>query len=316
MESHYISLIGGSIAMIIGADYAVRASLALANRWGWPKWVAGMLLLALGTSLPEFFVSMASVSEHPKIALGNLLGSNVFNVCMVLGACMLFKGRQSFKVEQSGWPSILPLAIGSVLVFAWFFISPSAYYSSLVLVLLYSWIVINSIAKGSESEELLQSSPPTGRNRVYLQCLAGFVLLAGGADYFLQGAVGVSAKFGLQDGFVGFLLGAVGTSLPELFTSIAAVRQRHTEAVFGNIIGSNAFNLLITGGLVGIFVSDPLVDQLSQFMLYTNGAVTLLLIAPLLMFKLKIPNPRPLHGVIGVMMLVAYVFVIEHSYSL
>ncbi len=131
---HLFYLIAGTVAMVVGADYSVRTSLKLAQRWGWPDWVAGMLLLALGTSLPELFVSLSSVAEHPHLSLGNLMGSNLFNVAVVLGVCLLIKGKHRFQVESIEWPSLMPLIIGSVFVFMWFYYPPSQSSSSLFLI--------------------------------------------------------------------------------------------------------------------------------------------------------------------------------------
>ncbi len=302
--------------MVVGADYSVRSSLKLAQRWGWPDWVAGMLLLALGTSLPELFVSLSSVAEHPHVSLGNLMGSNAFNVLIVLGACLLVKGDKKFKVERIGWPSLLPLATGSVFVFLWFEYPPSTSYSSLFLILLYLWVIGKSIKTKDEVGEVLQEAPSTSTTRVGLMCLSGFIMLAMGAQYFLDGALGMAAEFGWKDGFAGFLLAAVGTSLPELFTSLIALKQGRAQAVFGNVVGSNAFNLLITGGIVGLFTHQQFNDATSLFMLQVNLGATILLIAPLLMLKLRIPNPKAIHAVVGLVMLAGYFLVIKYAYAL
>ncbi|MFT7517271.1 MAG: cation:H+ antiporter [Myxococcota bacterium] len=317
MQEHLFYMLGGTVALTVGADYAVRASLSLAHRWGWPDWVAGMLLLALGTSLPELFVSLTSLSEHPQVALGNLMGSNAFNVAAVLGMCLLLKGKQNFEIERIGWPALLPLVIGSFFVFLWFSYPPSTAYSSILLLLLYGVVIAKSIkAKPGGEVDVLQDAPVSSSKRVGLQCLSGFLMLAGGAHFFLEGALELAAEFGWKDGFAGFVLAAVGTSLPELFTSFFALKQGRAQAVFGNVVGSNAFNLLVTGGIVGLFTHQPFSDEISLFMLCVNLGASLLLIAPLLMLKLHIPNPRSLHSIVGFIMLVSYLLIIQQAYSL
>ena len=316
MGMHLFYLMAGTVAMMVGADYSVRASLKLAQRWGWPDWVAGMLLLALGTSLPELFVSLSSVSEHPEVSLGNLMGSNAFNVAIVLGACLLFIGEKKFEVAKIGWSSLWPLLAGSVFVFLWFQYPPSIFYSSILLIVLYAWVVGKSIKTKAEVDDVLQEAPKTSTASVGLMCLSGFILLTVASHYFLEGALGVAEELAWKDGFAGFLLAAVGTSLPELFTSLYAFKQGRTQAVFGNVVGSNAFNLLMTGGIVGLFTHQAFDDESSQFMLFVNLGATVLLIAPLLIIKLRIPISKSLHTLAGLMLLVCYVLVIKHAYTL
>jgi cation:H+ antiporter len=316
MGMHLFYLLAGTVALMVGSSYSVRASLKLAQRWGWPDWVAGMLLLALGTSLPELFVSLSSVSEHPKVSLGNLMGSNAFNVAIVLGACLLFLGDRKFEVAKIGWRSLWPLSAGSIFVFLWFEYPPSTSYSSVLLIVLYAWVIGKSIKTKAEVDDVLKEAPTTSTTRVGLMCLTGFILLAMGAQYFLDGALGIAEEFAWKDGFVGFLLAAVGTSLPELFTSLYAFKQGRTQVVFGNVVGSNAFNLLITGGIVGLFTHQEFNDRTSLFMLFVNLGATVLLIAPLLIIKLRIPISKSLHTLAGLMLLVCYVLVIKHAYTL
>jgi cation:H+ antiporter len=316
MGMHLFYLIAGTVAMVVGADYSVRTSLKLAQRWGWPDWVAGMLLLALGTSLPELFVSLSSVAEHPHLSLGNLMGSNLFNVAVVLGACLLIKGKHRFQVESIEWPSLMPLIIGSVFVFTWFYYPPSQSSSSLFLIVLYTWVIGRSIKTKAEINDVMQNAPVTSTTRVGLMCISGFIMLSMGAQYFLKGALGISNTFGWNDGFAGFMLAAIGTSLPELLTSIFALKLGRAQAVFGNVIGSNAFNLLITGGIVGLFTHEKFDDDISLFMLFANLGATLLLVGPKLMNNLRVPNPRQLHALIGLILLVGYVLVIKHAYTL
>jgi cation:H+ antiporter len=316
MGMHLFYLMAGTVAMMVGADYSVRTSLKLAQRWGWPDWVAGMLLLALGTSLPELFVSLSSVAEHPEVSLGNLMGSNAFNVAIVLGACLLFIGERKFEVAKIGWPSLWPLLTGSAFIFLWFKYPPSTSYSSILLIVLYAWVIGKSLKTKTEIDHVLKDAPTTSTTRVGLLCLSGFILLAVGSHYFLDGALGIAEELSWKDGFAGFLLAGVGTSLPELFTSLYALKQGRAQVVYGNVVGSNAFNLLITGGIVGLFTHQVFDDPGSRFMLFVNLVATVLLVAPLLMIKLRITSPKSLHTLAGLILLVWYVFVIKHAYTL
>ncbi|MDE0585880.1 MAG: hypothetical protein OSB63_04615, partial [Planctomycetota bacterium] len=167
-----------------------------------------------------------------------------------------------------------------------------------------------------EVDGVLKDAPDTSTTRVGLHCITGFFLLAVGAQMFLGGALGVAEEFAWKDGFVGFLLAAVGTSLPELFTSLYALKRGRAQVVFGNVVGSNAFNLLITGGIVGLFTHIKFDDDTSKFMLFVNLGATALLVAPLLIIKLRISISKSLHTLAGLMLLVSYVLVIKHAYTL
>ena len=278
----YLAL--GLAGLFLGSDIAVRGSVAVAHRMGWPSWVTGLLLLALGTSLPELFVSAASASTHPGIAVGNIFGSNAFNALVVLGVVLMLKGKQRLEAHTVRLPTLVPLAFGSALAFSLLVMPAESYPFSVLFLVGYLVMILASIAgRDAEVEDELARAPTWGLPLATVATLGGFVLLAVASKAFLDGALGVSEWFGWSEGFVGYVLTAVGTSAPELFTSVRALRLGHAEAVFGNVVGSNAFNLLLVGGVVGLLAGEQVPQDGLSAQLWINAGVTAILLVPALL---------------------------------
>ena len=288
----YLAL--GLAGLSFGSDLAVRGSVAVAHRFRWPTWITGLVLLALGTSLPELFVSAVSAPEHPGLATANIFGSNGFNAFVVLGVILTLKGEQRLHATAVRRATLIPLTLGSIAAFSLLVVPLEAYRWGTLFLIGYLWMILASVrGREAEAEEELAAAPEWGFPRASAATLAGFVLLAVAAKSFLEGALGVAMWFGWSDGFVGFLLAAVGTSAPELFTSVRALRLGHVRAVFGNVVGSNAFNLLLAGGVVSLLARTevPKVDLAPQ--LWTNALATFVLLLPALVTgRRRIVMPR------------------------
>jgi len=264
----WLNFIGGLLGLLGGADLAVRGSLGLAQKWGWPSWLAGMILLALGTSLPEMFVSLSAVQEHPELSLGNVFGSNVFNIGLVFGCALCFAGPSGLSVSARRTPGTRTVVYAATVIwlFAALGLELSVWLGCLALAALV-WVMVRAVRQGGKEEEL----PAEGSQsllRCWVYTLAGFALLAVGSQFFLEGALSFAGTMGWEDGLAGYLIAAAGTSAPELFTCVRAVRQGQGGAVYGNVLGSNLFNLLIVGGgcmvvAGGIEASENLVHQAS-----------------------------------------------------
>ncbi|MHC4380682.1 MAG: sodium:calcium antiporter [Planctomycetota bacterium] len=281
----YLHLLLGLGGLLLGSDLAVRGSVALAHRWGWPSWVTGLLLLALGTSLPELFVCIASAPEYPGLAAGNIFGSNAFNVGLVLGATLLLKGDARLNARSVRIPTLLPLVFGSLMAFTLMGMPLTDYGFSLLFLLFYAVMILASIAlRDKEFQPADDAAPDTHWNLpvALAATAAGFMLLAFSSGWFLDGALSLAATLGWQEGFAGFIITAIGTSAPELFTSIRALRLGHAGAVFGNVVGSNAFNLLMAGGTVGLLAEVQVPQEGLGPQLVVNMAATAILVFPAL----------------------------------
>ena len=307
MDVLYLFLgLGGLLA---GAEMAVGGSLGLAKRWGWPSWVAGVILLALGTSLPEFFVALASAAEYPGLALGPVFGSNAINVGGVLGLMLVLQRRDGIPLRDARPETLFALIAGSGLAFLAFGQEEINVAASGLMLGLFGLVLGSSLRGGASASEA--SSAPSGaepelslsKDEVDLAeyvvgegtaevpaplwragglAIAGFALLAFASDLFLRGALSLAEMLGWGKGFAGFLIAAAGTSAPEFFTSVQAVRKGHAGAVFGNILGSNAFNLLLVGGTTGVLAQATIRPAEIGPQLWTNLAACAALAVPLL----------------------------------
>jgi cation:H+ antiporter len=274
-----LNLVLGLLGLVLGAELAVRGALGLARHWGWPAWLTGLLLLAMGTSLPELFVSGLAAPEHPALGFGNVFGSNAFNVGMVFGIGLLLAGPRG--LPAAGWrgPGALGLLVASAVAFLalWKGGQPPLWFG---VYLLGSYVlVVRNALRGGLAETAGKEREVEHRPVLKgLVMLAGFAVLAWSSTTFLDGALELAAGFGWSEGFAGYLIAAIGTSAPELFTSAQAVRHGHREAVYGNMLGSNVFNLLVVGGAVTLLAGGPVRAEVVQPQLVVNLLTTLLLL--------------------------------------
>lgn len=279
-----LHLLLGLAGLLIGSDVAVRGSISLASRWGWPSWVTGLLLLALGTSLPELFVCIASAPEYPGLAAGNIFGSNAFNVGMVLGMTLILKGSARLNVKSVHLATLMPLTVCTLLTFLLPGLGLDLYWTSSVMLIGYAIMVLISIA-GHKELQVHDDAAPEKILPVTIALAAtlfGFLMLAFASQWFLEGALELADRFGWKEGFAGFVITAVGTSAPELFTSVRALRLGHAGAVFGNVVGSNAFNLMVAGGVVGLMAEVEVPEEGLRPQLWVNLGFMIVLLVPAL----------------------------------
>jgi len=274
-----LNLVIGLLGLVAGAELAVRGALGLARHWGWPSWLTGLLLLALGTSLPELFVSGLAAPEHPELSYGNIFGSNAFNVGLVFGFGLFLVGAKG--LPAAGWrgPGAIGLLVASVVVaFALGEGGMPPRWLGVALLVGYAAVVRNALVGGRlETADLEKEVEPNPGLKGFLM-IGGFALLAWASNRFLAGALVIADDLGWSDGFAGYLIAAIGTSAPELFTCFQAVRHGHPEAVYGNVLGSNVFNLLIVGGAVTLLAGAPVDAATVQPQLVVNLVATVLLL--------------------------------------
>ena len=245
----FLFIIIGIIGLYFGGDFLVRNSSTLAARLGVSPMVIGLTVVAFGTSTPELSATLISaLNGAPELALGNVVGSNIANIGLILGLTALIyplvTARQFLKRE-------IPAALFvSLLLFPLLFnniIGRLEGAGLLVLLGIYLWYLFQSDGAAEELEELeVEDSAPVWR------LLGGIVLgigfLVGGAQAMVTGAVSLAQQWGVPESVIGLTLVAFGTSLPELASSIVAAFKRQTDIILGNIIGSNIFNVLAVLG--------------------------------------------------------------------
>ncbi len=236
--------------------------------------VIGAVIVGFGTSAPELLVSgIAASNGDLELGVGNVVGSNVANLTLVLGAAALI-------VPLVVSPSVLareaPLSLLAVLLFAFLTIGGLARWEGIFLlvclVFTLSWVVIGGRAEDVEAVDMDEGATLGGQLFRTFVGLVGTVL---GAQFLVWGATAIADELGITGGMVGFTLVAVGTSLPELVTAVVAARKGETELILGNLLGSNMFNSLAVGGVIAIIADGPIEDR----GLATFGVIGMALVA-------------------------------------
>ena len=289
-------VIGGLIMLVGGGEALVGGATRLAGRLGMKPLLIGLTVVAFGTSVPELFVSLtAAFKGYPDIMIGNVVGSNIANVGLILGCCALLAPLTLTIGEV--WYELLLVSGGSVLLmlcsgYGYF---PRAMGLLFVLTLTgYTILVCNNGLRGRNKEADRQNSPTNmGLPLMLGLILLGLFLLAGGSNLFIRGAVDLARYFGISELIIGLTLAAIGTSLPELASSLAALRHNESGLLIGNVIGSNMFNLFMVLGLTGLLKPFSLSADLLHRDLPVMLAFTLVLI-PILH---KTGGTRRIHGV-------------------
>jgi cation:H+ antiporter len=244
-----LEMIGGLIYLLLGGDLLVRGATALARKAAIPPVVVGLTVVAFGTSAPELFVSLQAVFEgFPGMSIGNVVGSNVANVLLVLGLPALMTAT---RCDQRHMGLHVSLMLGA-----------SVRDGLVLLVLLCVFLGISWMQGtiGDEAEAELERvlGLPSTTARIALFVLLGIVCLPVGAELMVDAGARIAEAFGVSDAVIGLTLFALGTSLPELGTTLVAAMLRQADVAIGNIVGSNLFNLLAIMGVTSIAAPGPL----------------------------------------------------------
>jgi len=261
-----ISLLLGLVLLFFGGELLVRGSVSLALKMRISTLVVGMTVVSFATSAPELFVSLQAVLDGSNdIAFGNVIGSNIANITLVLGiTALIFRLKISEQTITLNYPILLAssLVFGGVL---YYFdgIPQEIGFLFILLLLVFAWTLIRKSRKDnlkSDEDELLEeaSHNPLYKSISYL--VVGVFLLKFGADYLVDGTIAIAKKFEISERVIAVTVVAFGTSIPELATSIVAAIKKEDNLAVGNLIGSNIFNVLAVLGIVAsvkeITISD------------------------------------------------------------
>ncbi len=280
--------------LIFGANLLVSGSARLASRLGVSPLVIGLTIVAIGTSAPELLVSLnATFTGHPDIAFGNVVGSNIFNIAIILGLAALISpfqvDRQIFRVDA-------PVMLGAT-VLAFVFLGDRLYgfwegVTFIAILILYVTYSLCTARRGNETvtaQDSAKGEPdhaitPREEHKkpawfLLILITAGFALLLAGSDLLVNSSTRLAQLLGVSDAIIALTIVAAGTSLPELAASVVAARKGQPEICLGNIIGSNIFNLAGILGVCGLVnVSAPLSVSVSFLDLgFMTGLTALLL---------------------------------------
>jgi len=252
----------GLVLILVGANYVTDGASALAKKWGMSDLMVGLTVVAFGTSAPEFVVSvMSAISGNGGMAVGNVVGSNIVNLLLILGATALVT---PIKVEKTVLSREMPMVLISAIVLLIMGngvlldgneTAQITRVDGLILILMFIiflWYNI-AISKNVDTEndpaaQLVKNKKPVSVLKAVLWSVGGLAALIIGGDKFVDGAKTIASYIGVSDAIIGLTVAAIGTSLPELATSVAAALKGKTDMAIGNVIGSNIFNAFMVLG--------------------------------------------------------------------
>lgn len=253
----YVLLLLGLATLILGGEYLVRGAVGLANRLKLSPLVIGVTVISFGTSAPELIVSAsAAMSGNSDIAIGNVIGSNLANISLIVGlTAMIFPMIVDRNSKIIDWPMMM---ISSLLFYIFVQDGVIVFWEGLLLFLfliVYTiYVIQNSRKKNKKLEREIDefSGNEISVKKIILYHIIGFVGLYFGAEWLLDGAVSIAKDFGMEERVIGITVVAFGTSLPELVTSCVAAFRKETDIALGNLIGSNIFNILCVLGITSM----------------------------------------------------------------
>ena len=257
-----VMLIVGFVLLVKGADRFVEGAASVAKRMGIPQLVIGLTIVAMGTSMPEAAVSITSaMNGSAGITIGNVVGSNILNILIILGITAVIT---NVGIQKTTFCYEIPFMIGITVLLMIFGITDSALtfkegviFWLLFLVFLGYLFVISR--KGEAQEEGETKDIPVWK--CLLLIAIGGVLVVKGSDLAVEGASAIARYFGISERFIGLTIVALGTSLPELVTSVTAARKGNTGIAIGNIVGSNIFNILFVAGTTALICDVPFEEK-------------------------------------------------------
>lgn len=266
MTIEILLLLAGLVLVLIGAEGIVDGASGLARRWGISEFVIGLTIVAIGTSAPEMVVSfISSFEQNSDLAVGNIIGSNIFNTALILGLSAVIA---PVAITRGNLRRDIPVNIGITVLLIVLGLKKTLFHigedglsrvEGIVFLALFVWYMISSFLHDKENrieEKEEEAGKPMGLFKAIVYCLAGLAALVFGGRLFVDHAQVIAQMAGLSDKFIAITVLAAGTSLPELATSSIAAAKGKGQLALGNILGSNTFNILLILG--GAAVIHPL----------------------------------------------------------
>ena len=280
----YVFVALGLAGLFLGGEFLVRGSVAVARSFAISPLLIGLTVVGFGTSTPELLVSVdAAWRGLPDIALGNVVGSNIANILLILGIAALV-----WPIAVSG-PSVrrdlVVMLAAALILLPFFYLGEVSRLAGAVLVAgLAVYLVVAYLAgRAAPPEPDTEEGPSLSTGKALALVAVGLVALMIGARFLVDGAVAIARDFDISEAFIGLTIVAVGTSLPELATSLIAAFRRQSEIAIGNVVGSNIFNILGILGVTALITPIPVASRFLSFdlpvMLAASVALALLLLA-------------------------------------
>ena len=285
VDVDYLLLLAGLVGLFLGGEALVRGSVGIARRMAIPPLLIGLTVVGFGTSTPELLVSVdAAWRGSPDIALGNIVGSNIANILLIIGMSALVWPIKVMGATLKRDTAVMTLAaLALVPIFA---LGEMGRLSGFILFAgLIAYLVWAYLQPGEVVVEAEGIKPPSSMLISVLWVVGGLVALMAGARFLVDGAVSIARDYGISEAFIGLTIVAVGTSLPELATSLIAAFRRQSEIAIGNIVGSNIFNILGILGATAMIAPIPVAPRFLTFDLPIMIALSLVLTGLLLTQK-------------------------------
>lgn len=310
MAIQLLFLVLGFVMLVKGADLFVDGASGVATKFGIPQIVIGLTIVAMGTSAPEAAVSItAAFAGNADITIGNIVGSNILNILIILGISTLV---YPLAIQKSTLIIDIPVVLlATVVLYLLGFDSKISRIDGIIMLIVFAAYLfyLFTVAKKeasqkklSETTEHIQSEENVTKEISLLKALIftviGLVLIVGGSKFVVNSATAIAKALGLSQRFIGLTIVALGTSLPELFTSVTAALKKNSDIAIGNIVGSNIFNILFIVGLSGLIIPVPFATDF-RFDTIISGVAAILLLLFCLPKK-KLPRFA------GVIMLICY----------
>lgn len=262
-------MVVGFILLIKGADWFVDGAAGIAAKLGIPQLVIGLTIVAMGTSAPEAAVSISSALKgNAEITIGNIVGSNIMNILVILG---LASAITAIRVAKSTVNYEIPFMIAITVLLLFFGYTGNAvnFIEGIILWLCFIlyFIYLFMMAKGSREKEEENTGKQKNAWLLVLLILVGMVMIVVGSNFTVDGATKIAKIIGISERFIGLTIVALGTSLPELVTSVTAAKKGNADIAIGNIVGSNIFNILFVVGTTALitpvaFASNFIIDMI------------------------------------------------------
>lgn len=269
-------LLVGFLLLVKGADWFVEGAAGIAKKLGIPQLIIGLTIVAMGTSMPEAAVSItAALQENAGITIGNIVGSNILNILIILGVTALIT---NVAIQKSTLYYEIPYMIAITIVLMIFGITGGkiTFIEGIILWLLFivflGYLFVMSKKGNSQEDEEVKDIPVW---KCILFMLVGGVMVVKGSDFAVSGASAIARFFGMSERFIGLTIVAFGTSLPELVTSVTAAKKGNAGIAIGNIVGSNIFNILFVIGTTALICTVPFESKfiIDTIIAIASGAV-------------------------------------------
>jgi len=287
----------GLVILVLAGDSLVRGAVNVSLRLGVPALIVSLTIVAIGTSAPELLIAINAVLEHaPGLAIGNVVGSNTANVLLVLGLPALLAGLKTSEIDtRQGFVQMLA---ATALFVAIALLQPITWVHGVILFGVYCAILGHAAHKArthrrevaaafDDLDEVEGADPDMPWWRIGLYLVMGLIGLPLGAELLVDASTEIARAYNISETVIGLTLVAIGTSLPELATTIAAAYRRQADVAIGNVIGSNIANLLAIIGIASFFGDIPVARAVMQFDLWVMVGASVLLV-PFVFWRINI----------------------------